>query len=270
MVETQPGIDTLVEQVQHGEKYRSISSQLIRSLLINELEKRRSPKDAVKAARAKLHQVAAAYQQKPIPYSAWLDEFSNLPGNLNDPEVLDFLTRAMPAHASTRERVSILPRFFNECLAPLGSIGSVLDLACGLNPLAIPWMPLQPGFTYTACDIYTDMVDFLNVFFTRFQIDGGAALCDVTRKMPPVSAELTLVLKTIPCLEQMDKDAGKRLIELITSPNILVSFPAHSLGGRSKGMVRNYERHFTELITGRLWRVTRFEFPGELAFLVQR
>lgn len=270
MTDAEAALDALVEQVQRSEKYRSISPGLVRSLLITELEKQRSPKNAVKAARSKLHQVAAAYQEKPIPYAAMLDELALLPDDLHDPRVQAFLTRAMPAHASTRERVPILSRFFHECLAPLGGVSSVLDLACGLNPLAIPWMPLQPGFTYTACDIYTDMMEFLKAFFARFHINGSTALCDVTRELPPVSAELTLVLKTLPCLEQIDKDAGQRLLEQITSPNILVSFPAHSLGGRSKGMLRNYERHFYELLAGRSWQVTRFEFPGELAFLVQR
>jgi hypothetical protein len=35
-------------------------------------------------------------------------------------------------------------------------------------------------------------------------------------------------------------------------------------------MVRNYERRFAELLAGKAWQVTRFEFPGELAFLIQR
>lgn len=270
MPDVKTDLDALVKQVQRAEKYRGISPLLVRSLLTAELEKKRSPKDALKAARGKLHQVAAAYQQKPIPYAAWREELACLPPDLHNAEVLAFLTHAMHAHASTRERVPILPRFFNECLAPLGRIGSILDVACGLNPLAIPWMPLLPGFTYFACDIYTDMADFLNTFFTRFHIQGNAALCDVTRELPAINADLTLVLKSIPCLEQIDKDAGQRLLAMISSPNILVSFPAHSLGGRSKGMVRNYERHFFDLFSDNSWRVTRFEFPGELAFLVQR
>ena len=270
MAEEDALLDALVEQVRSAKKYRNISVVLVRSILSAELEKRRDPKIALKATRNKLHQVAAAYQDNPIPYTAWLEELAHLPATLHHPSVLDFITRALPAHASTRERVPILPDFFKECLAPLSGIHSVLDLACGLNPLAIPWMPLQPGFTYTACDIYTDMLEFLNAFFARFNLDGKAVLCDITRELPAVKADLTLVLKTIPCLEQVDKDAGRRLFEMLTSPNILVSFPAHSLGGKSKGMVRTYEQHFAELLVGKSWQVSRFEFPGELAFLIQR
>lgn len=270
MPEPKPDLEQLIRQVQNLEKYRTISPELIRSLLIKELAKRGTPKEAVKATRNKLHQVGTVYQEKLLPYADWLDEMALLPADLNDPAVLSFLQRVMPAHSSTRERMNILPRFYEECLSGLGEINTVLDIACGLNPLAIPWMPLNPGFTYTACDIFSDMLDFLNAFFSNFSIDGKALLYDVTREIPPVTADLTLVLKTIPCLEQMDKDAGQRLLSGLTSPNILVSFPVKSLGGQSKGMVQHYEQHFDDLAAGQPWRITRFEFPGELAFLVQK
>ena len=51
---------------------------------------------------------------------------------------------------------------------------------------------------------------------------------------------------------------------------VVISFPARSLGGRSKGMVDNYADHFAELIAGQPWQVTRFDFPTELVFRVMR
>ena len=262
--------DLLIELVKSGAKYQFISNDLVRSLLAMELTKRNSDKEAVKAVRGKLHQVAAAYQEKAIPYAEWLTEMKQLPPDINDLAVRAFLSRAILSHASTRERAPILHEFFHKCLEPLGSVHSVLDLACGLNPLTIPWMPLQPGFIYSAYDVYGDMVDFLNSFFSSYNLNGTAALCDVTQELPSVSADLTLVLKTIPCLEQVDKSAGQRLLDAISSPNILVSFPARSLGGRAKGMAQFYESRFLSLVAGKPWRISRFEFPGELAFLVQK
>jgi 16S rRNA (guanine(1405)-N(7))-methyltransferase len=114
------------------------------------------------------------------------------------------------------------------------------------------------------------MTNFLNAFFDHFKIDGTAQICDLTQKIPACKADLALVLKTIPCLEQIDREAGRRILAGLQTPNILVSFPAKSLGGRSKGMVQNYERHFNQLVAGQNWKITRFEFPGELAFLIQK
>lgn len=263
-------LEDLTQQVLNSEKYRSISPELVKDLLTRELARRAKPREAVKAVRSKLHQVGSAYQEKPPPYTAWLADLASLPPDLRDPVVLSFIQRVLPAHASTRERVPILPRFFRECLAELGEISSVLDIACGLNPLAIPWMPLKQDFTYTACDIYADMIGFLNQFFLHFQVNGSASYADVTQTIPDVEVELTLVLKTIPCLEQLDKDSGRFVLNAIRSPNILVSFPARSLGGRSKGMVQFYEQHFHALVSGQPWRINRFEFPGELAFLIRK
>lgn len=263
-------LDELLQQVQQNEKYRYISPELIKDLLTIELAKRPNQREAVKAVRNKLHQVGNAYQEKAPRYNEWHDELENLPPDLDHPKVRDFIQRVLPAHASTRERVNILPRFFNECLVELGEVESVLDVASGLTPLSIPWMPLKPGFTYTACDIYSDMVEFLNAFFSHFNINGTAVVADVTRSVPQVEADVAFVLKTIPCLEQLEKDAGRKILSGITAPNILVSFPARSLGGRSKGMVQFYEQHFRDLIKDQSWQVTRFEFPGELAFLIRK
>ena len=270
MPESLQDLEAMVEQVRKLEKYRHISPDLIRSLLQSELSKRSHPKEAIKATRSKLHQVGTAYLENPPPYAAWLNTMATLPANLADPAVRPYLLSLLPAHASTRERLPILPDFYRTCLAGLENIRSVLDVACGLTPLTLPWMPVQPGFTYTACDIFTDLIDFLQSFFEHFEINGHAIVADVLREFPPVHADLTLLLKTIPCLEQMDKDAGRRLLYEIPSPYLLVSFPVRSLGGHSKGMAKFYEQHFFELIQGQPWQITRFEFPGELVFRIHK
>ena len=176
----------------------------------------------------------------------------------------------MAAHASTRERLPILEAFYAATFAELPPIHSVLDLACGLNPLAIPWMPLAEGASYIACDIYTDMVDFLSEALPLLSVNGEARVCEVVGAPPGDAVDLALVLKTIPCLEQVDKEAGARLLESLNAKYLLVSFPVSSLGGREKGMAENYEARFWELVEGRGWEVERFEFESELAFVVKK
>jgi 16S rRNA (guanine(1405)-N(7))-methyltransferase len=263
-------IDELVKAVQAGGRYRAVSAGLVERIGAQELAKGRSLKEAVKATRNKLHQVGGAYQEMPIPYSKLQAELKTLPSQLSDPSLQAFCRRVMLLHASTRERLPILERFFAETLAGLPPIHSVLDLACGLNPLCLPWMPLAPGAAYFACDIFSDMVEFLGAFLTHAALLGKAEVCDLLQGAPAQPADLVLALKTIPCLEQVDKGIGLRLLESVLGERILVSFPAHSLGGRSKGMLQNYEAHFRQMIAGKPWQVQRFEFPGELAFLIQK
>jgi 16S rRNA (guanine(1405)-N(7))-methyltransferase len=74
----------------------------------------------------------------------------------------------------------------------------------------------------------------------------------------------------VPCLEQVDKSAGQRLLDTLDTAHLLVSFPVHSLGGRSKGMAATYTAHFRQLVAGRGWRIERFEFATELVFRISK
>jgi len=282
--EAQPAVEELVQAVQSSARYQHISPGLIRRISLQELEKRRDWKEALKATKNKLHQVGGAYFSSAPTYPRWLESLERIPPippgqNLSsalDPSrpesqaIRAFCLDVMRQHASTRERLPILESFFERSLESFAPVHSVLDLACGLNPLAIPWMPLATGFTYQACDIFTDMVGFLNRFFKHLDVAGMAQVCDLIEQVPQEPVQLAYLLKTIPCLEQVDKLAGLRILEAVRAEHILVSFPAHSLGGRSKGMPDNYTRSFRDLLAGKDWQVREIRFPTEVAFLVTK
>jgi 16S rRNA (guanine(1405)-N(7))-methyltransferase len=264
-----PLLDQLVEAVRAGARYGAITPSLVRRIAAAELAKGRSFKDAIKATRNKLHQVGGAYQETRIDYLTFTRTLETLSAG-DPPQLKEFCLKVMAQHTSTRERLPVLERFYTECLAPLRPVQSVMDLACGLNPLALPWMPLAEGSLYYGCDIYADMIDFLNLFLKRLGRDGGIEACDLTAGIPDHPVQLALLLKAIPCLEQIDKDAVLHLLEQIPADHILVSFPAHSLGGHGKGMPATYEAHFHQLLQGKPWKFRKFVFPGELAFLISR
>jgi len=173
-------------------------------------------------------------------------------------------------HASTAERLPFLENFYATCLASISPVHSILDLACGLNPLALPWMPLAEDCTYLACDVLQPMIDFLNAFFESYRINGQAFACDLTSCIPDHRVQVAFFLKTFPLLDQIDKTLSRRLLEGIHAEHILVSYPAKSLGGRSKGMPANYTTAFYRLIEGLNFKVEAFTFPTEIAFLLSR
>jgi 16S rRNA (guanine(1405)-N(7))-methyltransferase len=176
----------------------------------------------------------------------------------------------MGYHSSTRERLPILEQFYSTILANLPPINSVIDVACGLHPLAIPWMPLSEHTLYYTYDIYEDMIGFLNDCMTLMPVQGYGKTDDVIHYCPTQKVDVAFILKAIPCLEQVDKTAGLRLLEQINADHLVVSFPAHSLGGKSKGMAANYETKFYEQVANKPWSIQRFVFPGELVFLVSK
>jgi 16S rRNA (guanine(1405)-N(7))-methyltransferase len=263
-------LDELVAAVRKSPKYRSICEDLIRNIGSRELAKPRPLKEAIKATRNTLHQVSGAYLGHRIDYAAGLERLKKAAQSADNVDCRDACRALMSLHSSTRERLPILDQFYATTLAGLAPIRSVLDIACGLNPLAIPWMPLAPDVEFDAFEICEEMTGFLNEFLALSGCHGRAHAVDVTQSCPTQKAEVALILKSLPCLTQIDNSAGLRLLESINADHLLVSFPVHSLGGKSKGMVRHYVARFQELIADKNWKVQRFEFPTELAFLVTR
>lgn len=274
---TQPlDLDALTAAVRDSPKYAALAPDFVRAVAAREgWGKYPKLKDAVKATRNKLHQVAGAYLDKPPDYTRWLADLEAAP---DLPARRVICERLMAAHASTRERLPMLESFYAEIFAAvrdeIGTVASVLDLACGLNPLAVPWMPLPENAAYFAYDVYDDMA----AFFTRAlpllgitQVDARAV--DVTQNIPDVSADMALIIKAIPCLQQLDKAAGKRVLEAVDgrARAIVVTYPAFSLGGRNKGMRENYAAQFDALMAELGWQnrtLRRLDFPTELAFVV--
>ena len=232
-----------------------------------ELARRPSLKVAIKETKNTLHQVGGAYLDGPTPYSRWLDALRAA----DDAEARREACRSIMAHhASTRERLPDLDALYAGVFAALPPIRSVIDIACGLNPLALPWMRLEPGATYHAYDIYTDMMDFIDSALPLLGVTGAARARDVTADPPAELADLALVLKTLPCLEQTTKDAGASLLDALNARHLVVSFPARSLGGRGKGMVSHYGGRFEALLAARGWPWERLLFDSELVYIVRK
>jgi 16S rRNA (guanine(1405)-N(7))-methyltransferase len=262
-------LEALVESVQTSHRYRQVSADLIRTIGARELARGASLKEAVKAAKNKLHQVGGAYLAEKQDYLTWLDTLVHLVQSGDRAGLLAHLQMIMGQHASTRERLPILEQFYSTILADLPPIRSILDIACGLNPLALPWMPLTGPVQYFAYDIYQDMVDFLNRCLTLLPVQGRAEVCNVIQACPEHPVDLALVLKAIPCLEQVERAAGARLLQTINARWLVVSYPVHSLGGRARGMEAHYTASFRALVNP-AWSIKRFTFATELVFLVTK
>lgn len=262
-------LEKLVQAIRESAKYAQIVPSLVERIAAEELEKRGDFKAALKSARTRLHLVTGAFLAPDINYAKWADILKSTPLN-NTQELQSFCQRMMRLHSSTAERLPHIEQFFRTSLADISPINSVLDLACGLNPLALPWMPLASGCSYYACDVVLPMLAFLNQFFTTAGLQAEAFPCDLSACIPGQNVQLAILLKTLPCLDQLDKSLGPRLLTQLNAEHILVSYPAKSLGGREKGMRQTYAQQFARLLESTHFRVREFDFPNEMVFLLSR
>lgn len=263
-------LDTLMDQVQKNRKYQNIDHNFVKRLSQEALNKGLKGKAAIKSVRNKLHQVSGAYFRQKVDYEQINKEIHSLPPNLKSQDVKSFCLQTMQKHVSTAERLPILDSFYQTCLESIAPIESILDLACGLNPLAIPWMPLSGDCQYHACDIYTDMLEMIDVFSEHFNLEITTQPCDLIGDVPNIPVKLALILKSIPCLEQVDKTIGHRLMQTVNADHLLISFPVSSIGGQDKGMETFYRAHFYDLIADENWAIQEFTFETEMAFLVSK
>lgn len=260
--------DAVVAQVLESSKYRTLCPDVIRRVAEREIARSHSLKEAVKATKNTLHQIAGAYLEGKPKYSHW----AQTTADTGEVERLALAREWMRHHASTAERLPFVEDFYRALFTEVGSpISSVLDVACGLNPLAISFMPLPAHTQYFACDIFSDQAEFLNKWMTDLDnISGSAEVRDVISNPPTETADVALVLKLLPVLEQWDKNAGINLLRALNCPTLIVSFPTRSLSGKSKGMADNYAARFLAQIEPEGWHSVRFDFPNELAFVVRK
>ncbi|MCY3708255.1 MAG: hypothetical protein OXG26_05115 [Caldilineaceae bacterium] len=272
-------LDQALAAILAARKYRSIHPGLARDVAAAELAKGRALKEAVKAAKSQLHQSAAAYIRRNLNYDDALDDLRTTVAAAKrgpdsapsaDPTVRKLLRSLMAAHASTHERLPILDVLYPQLFQRLPPVRSVLDIACGLHPLARPWMPLSPDVQYFAFDIFADQMDFLNRFFDAMGYAGAAAQRNALDEMSTPPADIAFLLKTVPCLEQIESGAGERLLHRIDAPILIVSFPNQTLAGRKQGMAQHYATSFLSQIKKAGWQADSLTYPSELVYIVQR
>ena len=264
--ETENGVETLLQAARESAKYREICPDLIRRIAARELNIRRHSREALKETRNALHQIAGAYLSCRPRYDRWLETLALTRASENSMEWPETCARMMRLHASTSERLPYLAEFYAALFDGLPPVHSVLDLACGFNPLAISLMPLPPGFSYFALDIYADLTRFYIDYFALAEINGTAQTADVAALTEFPAADVALILKFLPVLEQQERASSLRFLQSIPAKTLLVSFPTRTLAGYNKGMAESYESRFLALIAAENWRIERFEFPGELCF----
>ena len=249
-------------------RYRSLAPEFVERVVRGVMGHTRRPADAVKETKRRLHQACGAYVQTLDPERVIESLEAAAAGG---PEALRHeAQRIMESHASTRERLSVLDRYYAEIFERTGPPSSVLDLACGFAPLALPWMRLPLGARYDVCDVDARFVAIARACLRVFGVDGRAELRDVLGAPPAKHADVALLLKAVPVLEQQRAGSAGTLLDALDARYVVVSYPTRSLGGAGKGMVSHYRSAMDRLMSGRPWTMSELLFPLELVFVIEK
>ena len=257
--------EQLLDKLLHSKKYQDICLDTVRRIFNECLVKYKKPKDAEKAAREQLHGITGAFLTREEAGRCCVDMQSWLTGGRQDADLQHMLER----HASTRERLPIsrMDETYASIFEIAGRPASVLDLACGLNPIYLA----ARGINVVGTDISGQAVDTLNAFGKVAGAPVSAICADLLCEsaIPKQRFDMALLFKILPLLDRQKSGAAMDVMRRINAEYIVVSFPTRTLGGRNVGMEENYSRWMEEHMPGNREVADRFITENELYYILK-
>ncbi len=251
-------------------KYRGmhIPLETIASLVSEISVGEHDPKIIRKIVREKLHHIVAPYLGDP-DYPSASREMSLAFRSNSQEAIQSFCLAMLTSHASTRERIPVLTEFYKNIFSVTGVPGSILDLACGLNPFAFPWMGLPLSVAYTAYDIHLPRVELLNQFFSEMKMAATALHRDIIAEPPRTVASVAFIFKEAHRMEQRQPGCSRVLWQKLPVDWLVVTLPAASLTGRHD-LKAKHRTLVENVITDYHWPVNEFEIGGEMVFCIRK
>lgn len=263
-------LESLVAEIINSRKYRGlgIPPETVRDLLLHELDRGVSLKDALKETRRKLHNVVASYLGEPdYPHALDLLNTAYQSGDVR--EVKAACSQIMSAHASTKERLVILDEFYPRLWSLTGKPAVLLDLACGLNPLSFTWMGLERACQYFAYDLNQKRIDFINACFRLQGLTQPGVAGDVLLNPPQLRADTALLFKEAHRFEQRQRGCNLPFWQTLNVRWLLVSLPTSSLSGKHD-LVEKHRKLVDGICHAQPWQVTEVLFANEIVFCVDK
>jgi len=258
--------EEIVSELKASRKYGHLCDQTLNRMAAWALSRYPNRKLAVKNAKSKLHQVYGAFVEN-LDFTHLESVKCQLGKPMPEEDLRKLCLEVLESHTSSAERLSFTTEFYAKLFEVTGLPNRILDLACGLNPFTLPWMNLPDGVEYEARDIDSRLLDAIQMLFRHLKVNGEAARHDLLSNEAVYVADVIFLLKTLPCIEQQQKGASLPLLRKFHAETIVVSFPAQSLGGKTKGMVEHYESIATSLAAGLGRTMQKLAFPGESFYL---
>ena len=263
-------LDQLVRLILNNRKYRdlNIPKETVVDLISREAESGLDEKTLMKKVRKKMHNIIAPYLGDPNYSQAigWL-EAAYRSGDTDD--IKQTCTRILKQHASTRERVPYLMNFYKQLFSVCGKPNTIIDLACGLNPISLPWMDLSAQTKYYAYDIHAPRVKFINQFLILAGKQPLAEVRDILVNPPDIKADVAFFFKEAHRLEQRRKGANCELWQTLKVETLLVSLPISSLSGQHD-LSKQMRRLVENAIQGLSWSIQEIKIGNELVFCIKK
>ena len=248
----------LIEKIKEKKELSGLNNALVSDMLESYLEKYKlnlenlknsEAKIIVKDIRRNLRDLVGRFQ-KSTKKRIKLSE-------IGDIEAL------LKTHSSTSERLNFYPRLkklINEL-----NVKSILDLGCGLNPLALA----DKNIVYYASDIKEDDLELVKRFFEKNNLQGKAFVYDlrkISNDLP--NADLCIIFKVLDILEKKQHGLAEKILNFINCKYFLISFATKSISGKPMKFPR---RNWLESILKKFnYKYRIFSPDNEIFYLIKK
>lgn len=247
-------MNELFEKLSASKKYRDVCPDTIKRILGECARKYKKDKDIEKAAREKLHGITSAFMTE--------REYKNALKLAEDGDLESLLS----CHASTRERLPLadMDAAYDRIFEETGNPGSILDLACGMNPIYLKHR--LPDARIVGVDISGQSMAVIGAACDA-EIRHGDLLCEGS--IPRERFDVCLLFKILPLLDRQESGSADRVLMEIDAKFIVVSFPTRTLGGRNVGMAENYGKWMDNHMPANRSVKAKFETGNELFYILE-
>jgi SAM-dependent methyltransferase len=166
-------------------------------------------------------------------------------------------------HTSTKERLEYYP-LLREKINSL-NIKSILDLGCGLNPIALASSSLK----YYALDINEADLEIVRKYFMLKKIPGNVFTYDlrnINNSLP--KSDLCLIFKVFDVIETRGHKLAEKIIKTVDCNFFLISFSTKTLSGKP---MNHPQRGWIEQLLKRLnYKYESFKTKNEIFYLIKK
>ena len=263
-------ISELVDKIAGSRSYRKtgIPRRTIEDVLDREFIRFPKEAEALKSARAILHNIMAPYLGDP-DYTAESIKLEGIIASQDRAAIKNFCLEILARHDSTRERIPYLHEFYKTILEVAQRPHTILDLACGLNPFALPFMGLPEGVEYHAYDIHQPRVDLINSFFNSQNVQPLAETRDVLLDPPEIVSDAAFLFMEAHRMEKRRKGCSRELVKALNVKVTLISLPNRSLDGQ-RDLHQRMDALFGQISADSGGETGSRAFPGETLYWIRK
>ncbi len=256
--------DPMLEKLLGSRKYQDVCPDTIRRVWADCRARYKKPRDAERAARTALHGITGAFLT-PEEAARCRRAMARWAADRGDAD----LEAMLACHASTRERLPLshTDALFGELFSRAGAPATVLDLACGLNPIYLA----ARGVRAVGLDISGQAVGIVNGFAETAGVPASARCADLlcAGAIPEERFDAALLLKVLPLLERQRAGSAMAVMVRVSARALVVSFPTRTLGGRDVGMARHYSEWMAVHVPENRAIAFRLEAENELFYVLE-